>query len=244
MRIDEVLQTIDEGVHDPNIFKAVFMAGSPGSGKTTVSKKLFGGSGLKHLNVDDFYNLLRQAERSTGNVEHDYDAAWKKYEKREQNFLDGRLGLIIDGTGKNPEKMEKVKQKLEELGYETAMVFVNTSLETSIRRAEERARNPNSVDYGRRPDSHFIKDTWEKVQRGLGRLQGAFGERFFIVDNNRGDPNLEYVQKSLNKWLNAPPQSHVAKEWMKNELEAKTKSNLPTSPQSEKTKRDDNATEK
>jgi predicted ABC-type ATPase len=220
MRINEFSQPLDEGVYDPNIFKAVFMAGAPGSGKTTVSDKLFAGSGLKSLNVDDFYNYLRQSQKATGDPEKDYSAAWKKYSARQQNYLDGRLGLIIDGTGKNPTVMNDVKTKLEELGYETAMVFVNTTLDTSLERANQRAKQTGK-DYGREIDPNFIKDTWLRVQKGLGQLQSIFGNRFFIIDNNRGEPDTQYVQKSMNKWLGAPPQSHIAKEWIKNELQAK-----------------------
>lgn len=220
MRFNEFSQPLDEGVHDPNIFKAIFMAGAPGSGKTTISDKLFAGTGLKTLNVDDFYNYLRQSQKATGNPEQDYSAAWEKYRAREQNYLDGRLGLIIDGTGKNPTVMNDVKNKLEEMGYETAMVFVNTTLETSLERANQRAKRTGK-DYGREIDPNFIKDTWLRVQKGLGQLQSIFGNRFFIIDNNRGEPDTQYVQKSMNKWLGAPPQSHIAKEWIKNELQAK-----------------------
>jgi adenylate kinase family enzyme len=222
MRFNEFYQPLDEGVYDPNIFKAVFMAGSPGSGKTTIANKLFAGTGLKSLNVDDFYNYLRQTEKTTGDKEADYDAAWDKYRKREQNYLDGRLGLIIDGTGKNPIVMNDVKSKLEELGYETAMVFVNTTLETSLSRARQRASQVGK-DYGREIDPKFIEDTWLRVQRGLGQLQNIFGKKFFIIDNNRGEPNIGYVENSLDKWLKAPPQSHIAKEWIKNELQSKQK---------------------
>lgn len=222
MRFNEFYQPLDEGVYDPNIFKAVFMAGSPGSGKTTIANKLFAGTGLKSLNVDDFYNYLRQTEKTTGDKEADYDAAWDKYRKREQNYLDGRLGLIIDGTGKNPTVMNDVKSKLEELGYETAMVFVNTTLETSLSRARQRASQVGK-DYGREIDPKFIEDTWLRVQKGLGQLQNIFGKKFFIIDNNRGEPNIGYVENSLDKWLKAPPQSHIAKEWIKNELQAKQK---------------------
>jgi len=222
MRFNEFSQPLDEGVHDPNIFKAVFMAGSPGSGKTTVANKLFAGTGLKSLNVDDFYNYLRQSQKTTGNPEQDYSTAWEKYRLREQNYLDGRLGLIIDGTGKNPAIMNDVKSKLEELGYETAMVFVNTTLDTSIERATRRSQTPGK-DFGREIDPRFVKDTWLRVQKGLGQLQSIFGNRFFIIDNNRGEPDVSYVQKTMDKWLKAPPQSHIAKEWIKNELQARQK---------------------
>lgn len=224
MRISEIITEsvlpLEEGVHDPNIFKAVFMAGAPGSGKTTVANKLFAGSGLKHLNVDDFYNFLRQSQRASGEPEQDYSAAWEKYRSREKNYLDGRLGLIIDGTGKNPTVMNDVKSKLEELGYETAMVFVNTTLDTSLERTTSRSQTPGR-DYGREIDPRFVKDTWLRVQKGLGQLQSIFGNRFFIIDNNRGEPDVQYVQKTMDKWLKANPHSHIAKEWIKNELQAK-----------------------
>ena len=88
MLINEVTQPVTEGIHDPNIFKAVFMAGAPGSGKSTIAKKLFAGTGMKVLNVDDFYNYLRQTEKTVGEPEKDYATAWEKYRKREQNYLD------------------------------------------------------------------------------------------------------------------------------------------------------------
>ena len=38
----KLMDLLTEGVYDKGIFKAVFMAGGPGSGKTYVSSKLFG----------------------------------------------------------------------------------------------------------------------------------------------------------------------------------------------------------
>jgi len=215
MLIKEIYEPITEGIHDPNIFKAVFMAGSPGSGKTTIAKKIFGGTGMKFLNVDDFYNYLRQSEKTVGDPETDYTTAWEKYRKREKNYLDGRLGLVIDGTGKNPAIMRDVKSRLEGLGYETGMIFVNTTLQTSLERAKKRANQPGK-DAGRKIDPSFIKLTWERVQRGLGQLQNIFQERFFIVDNNSNinDVDISYVEKYMNNWLNTPPKSHIAKQWI------------------------------
>ena len=36
------MDLINEGVHDKGIFKAVFMAGGPGSGKTYMTQNIFG----------------------------------------------------------------------------------------------------------------------------------------------------------------------------------------------------------
>lgn len=215
MRFKE-FQPVEEGVNDPHIFKAVFMAGSPGSGKTTIANKLFKGSGLRELNVDKFWQYYTAKQDPK-----DYEHYWEKYSKQNELFKQGRMGLLIDGTAKNPEKMQKVKEELESLGYETAMIFVNTSLETSLNRTVNRAKQPGP-DYGREIDPEFVEDAWLKTQKGLGQLQSMFGQRFFIIDNNRGTPNISYVQKAIDKWLNAPPSSHIAKEWMKKEQQAKT----------------------
>ena len=45
-------QILAEGVYDPGIFKAFFLAGGPGSGKTFVTQSAFAGTGLKIVNSD------------------------------------------------------------------------------------------------------------------------------------------------------------------------------------------------
>ena len=55
-------QILREGVYDPGIFKAFFLAGGPGSGKTFVTRSAFGGTGLKLVNSDaSFERGLKKA---------------------------------------------------------------------------------------------------------------------------------------------------------------------------------------
>lgn len=216
MLINEITAPIEEGVYDPHIFKAVFMAGSPGAGKSTVANKLFAGTGLKTLNIDAFHHLFK-----TLNKAHDYERYRDLYKAQEENFLEGRLGLIVDGTARDPERMARAKSNLESLGYDCAMVFVNTSLEVSMSRVMQRMASPGK-DFGRKVDPEFVQDAWEKTQRGLGALQSMFGGNFFIVDNNRGEPNVGYVAKTMNRWLAQPPRSPAAREWMQQQMAAKS----------------------
>jgi hypothetical protein len=55
----------------------------------------------------------------------------------------------------------------------------------------------------------------------LGKLQGMFGQQFYIVDNNRGVPDLTYVTKSIDGWLAKTPSRPAAKEWIKQQQQAK-----------------------
>ena len=54
MKIYDILENhqIEEGPNDPAIFKAVFLAGGPGSGKSYVATKILSGLGLKPVNSD------------------------------------------------------------------------------------------------------------------------------------------------------------------------------------------------
>ena len=54
----KTFQELQEGVYDPNIFKAIFMAGGPGSGKSYVAKRTTSGLGLKMVNSDDIYEKM------------------------------------------------------------------------------------------------------------------------------------------------------------------------------------------
>ena len=218
MRINELISTIDEGLFDQNIFKAVFMAGAPGAGKSTIANKLFGGTGLKSLNVDTFWQLYNKLGK-----EGDYEKFWQMYKKQEGNYLAGRLGLLIDGTARNPEKMADVKAHLESMGYDCAMVFVNTSLDTALQRTVHRAGTPGK-DQGRTVDAEFVTSTWQQVQNGLGKLQGTFGQNFYIIDNNE-TPNVSYVDKAMRAWLAQPPRRPAATDWIKKQQAARTQGN-------------------
>lgn len=54
----KTFQDMQEGVYDPNIFKAIFLAGGPGSGKSYVVRKTTGGLGMKIVNSDDIYEKM------------------------------------------------------------------------------------------------------------------------------------------------------------------------------------------
>ena len=52
----QLILNLDEGVNDPAIFKAVFMAGGPGSGKSFIAGKTgLTSMGLRLINSDDVF---------------------------------------------------------------------------------------------------------------------------------------------------------------------------------------------
>jgi len=213
---------LQEGVYDPNIFKAIFLAGGPGSGKSYVVRRTTGGLGMKIVNSDDIYEkMLKDAglEASPEDIFSDKGQEIrlkaKATTKRMQgNFLEGRLGLIIDGTGKDYDKIARQVQGLKKLGYETYMIFVNTSLDTAQERNRMRSRTL--------PEKQ-VEAMWKEVQKNIGKFQSLFGTSgMIIVDNNdAGEDVFNKVWKRCMMLVKKKVTNHIAKRWINSELAKK-----------------------
>ena len=234
---------LSEGVYDQGVLKAVFMAGGPGSGKSFTAGKIFGvhpnakwasgtASGLKLVNSDPAFEMqLKKMGVSPSDLgsmsKEDFEAvtvgpdsprgiAKKMRDRAQDSYTGGRLGLVIDGTGDNYEKIKKKKAALEELGYDTYMIFVNTSEEVALERNRKRER--------KLPDE-LVSQIWGDVQKNLGRFQSLFGaENINIVDNTVYGPVPADVQKAVDKFVAAPVKNYRGKQWIENELRKKDRS--------------------
>jgi dephospho-CoA kinase len=215
-------QELQEGLYDPNIFKAFFLAGGPGSGKSFVARKTTGGLGLKIINSDPhFEKLIKGAGLSLNMPDAELDSreplrlrAKEVRDKRKSNYLEGRLGIIIDGTGKDADDLISQSNGLMELGYDTYMIFVNTSVDVALKRNAERARSvPTPIVVG----------AWKAVQNNIGRFSQHFtGGHFVVVDNNDvTEDELAKVQKIIRKLVRKKVTNTRATNWMAMELAKK-----------------------
>ena len=213
---------LQEGVYDPNIFKAIFMAGGPGSGKSYVAKRTTSGLGLKMVNSDDIYEKMLNDAGMEATPENIYSDKGQEIRGRAKgvtsrmkgNFLDGRLGLIIDGTGKDYDKIANQVGGLKRLGYECYMIFVNTSLDTAQEQNKKRKRTLPEKE---------VATMWNDVQSNIGGFQRLFGNsNFIIVDNNMaGEDVFSKVWKRCMLLIRKKVTNRIAKAWIAKELAKK-----------------------
>ena len=211
---------IQEGLYDPGIFKAFFLAGGPGSCKSYVTSRITPGLGLKNVNSDTaFENALKKAGLSldmpaSQEKERDEIRARSKRltAKRLDLYIMGRLGLVIDSTARDTKKIEIGLSALKRLGYDCYMIFVNTSLDVALARNAKRDRKV--------PRDITIK-SHKQIQANMGYLQRIFGmKNFIVIDNNKfNDDILEKSYKMVRKIVKKPIQNYTAKMWLKKELE-------------------------
>ena len=211
-------QELQEGLQDPNIFKAFFLAGGPGSGKSYVVRYSTGGTGLRVVNSDDvFEKYLKDAGLSMKMPPEEWEAnqkerarAKKVTKNRRDNYVEGRIGMVIDGTGAKYDEIRQQKADLEAIGYDTHMIFVNTSLDVALERNANRERTV--------PEDVAIT-SWKAVQGNIGKFSSLFRGSFVPVDNNQADDDIEMSTfKEVRRLLKKKVTNTRAKSWIEIEM--------------------------
>ena len=211
-------QFISEGVNDPAIFKAIFLAGGPGSGKSFIAGKTgLPALGYRVVNSDDAFESAMKKAGIKLDPEGIFSPKGQEIRgkaklltgKKQELYLKGRLGLVIDGTGRDHQKLMKQAKLMKSMGYDTMMLFVNTDKQTALKRNRERERSL--------PDAEVSK-MWETIQSNIGMFQTFFGkQRFLVVDNSNGkDYNKETLRayRDAVKFTNKPPETKIARSWI------------------------------
>ena len=216
---------LQEGVYDPGIFKAYFLAGGPGSGKSFVTANAFAGLGLKLVNSDDI--LTRYLNKEGLSLKMPEKEKEKRDELRQKAkittaartdlYLQGRLGMIMDGTARDYAKISTQQRLFKFLGYQTIMLFVNTSLDVALERNANRARSvPENI----------VKTNWNTVQSNMGKFQKLFQPaNFYVIDNSSSEKEL--VTTTLNRAASIvrrtmnSPHNFIAKQWIERQLRIK-----------------------
>ena len=127
-------------------------------------------------------------------------------------YIRGRLGLVIDATGRDYDVINR-QSMLQMLGYDSYMIFVNTSLQVAL----ERNRTRTKIN------TQALLEELANVQNNIGKFQNLFGRsNMIVVDNNNAKENeLLNVYKEVRRLINVPVRNYVAKKWVERELQLK-----------------------
>jgi len=189
-----------------------------------------GRTGLKYVNSDKFFEKqLKDNNIDAGDlqrIEKEDPALWDQIQgaspkslrniaKGKLNMLkgffeSGRIGMLVDGTGGKYNKMVRQKEAAEALGYDTMLLFVDTSEEIAVERNANRER--------KLPEQK-VRQLWSDVQNNKEGFQNLFGDKMVIVNNDKFGPPPEEVVEELNKFVSAPVQNPIGQVWIEDELE-------------------------
>ena len=201
-----LMQILKEAQGEP---KAIILAGAPGAGKGFILRGLDLG-GLKVLNVDNiFIEKLKQANVSLdlknatpeerSEQAKQMAAANKEFKGELQNVISGKQSFILDGTAASIRTTTKLKDELEEAGYDVFMLYVYTDLERSLMQNQDRFEKSGGKDRSLAPA--IVMSTWLSVTKNWAPYKQMFGDNFVSVANTLEDKKLKDVADVIKKYL-------------------------------------------
>jgi len=202
MRLKTYIQEsiLSEGIMDRGIFKAVFMAGTPASGKSYVLTKISDGAiEPRIVNTDKMTEFLKAFKAEDWfSVE---DTVKKTTKNQLSLYLNSMLPLWIDGTSSKASSLLKRSGILKSLGYDVALIWVDTSLETSLERAKKRFESG-----GREVEEKVIRKIFKELD-GLKSYYSSEFRNFTEILNDDGelvDKVVLQAYKKMSSFFNSP----------------------------------------
>ena len=189
--------------------KAVILAGAPGAGKGYTLRGLDLG-GLKTLNVDDIYvpmlkkaNITLDLKNATpeerSNQAKAMAAANKEFKANLDSTISNKESFVLDGTGASFNQTSKLKDQLEEAGYQVFMLYVYTDLERSLRQNQDRYEKSGGKDRSLAPG--IVMKTWKDVTQNYEPYKNLFGSNFVSVANTLEDQEISDLEDIMKTYL-------------------------------------------
>jgi predicted kinase len=185
---------------------AIFVCGSGGSGKSTLTKKHF--SEYIHIDVDIIYEellLLNKLGLKIKDFNESQSKLAKELFEKAKELNDEKLknailtgnNLVIDGIGRDSDIILNQRKYLENYGYDTFMIMVYTDLEICIDRVKSRERVYKQ---------EITEDSWYLAYNNIGTYKKEFGMKFKLIYTDIGNTNVDlndflHHQKSIKKVL-------------------------------------------
>jgi cytidyltransferase-like protein len=200
------------GLHENinrGVFKAIFVTGGPGSGKDIIIREAIPESRAVELNSSQAYDYLADKQKLS-----------EKTNDFRREAIRNRGPLIINGPADSIEKINHIKEELEDLGYSTLMVFVNTTNEVSQERNTKLSRMMvESIRY----------DKWSQAQKNKQLFSESF-DRFIQVDNTGSLESIEedITQTYLNihNFIEGKVYGDISLSWLEKHGKLNTSDNL------------------
>ena len=178
-------------------FRAIFVTGGPGSGKDIIIREAIAESRIVELNFVQAQEYLVDKQKLS-----------EKTNDFRRESIRNRGPLIINGPADDKDRISYIKEELEELGYETMMVFVDTSNEVSKER---------NSSLSRMMVESIRQDKWTKSQRNTKYFTESF--KTFAAFDNTGDldskeEDISEVYESTKEFLDSNTFGETAEDWL------------------------------
>ena len=199
----KIRQLLSESPSDKGAFKALFVSGPPGAGKTSIKKYVNLPSDIVVIDADT------TIARVTGNSNYDPKRDKSITMAVQDEFTDAVNDvspLLLDTVGNNERLMMRRINTLQRIGYDVAMIWVDVEESTSHKRIKKREE-----ETGRKVDPDFVSQVHQDKKYALPKYQTELGANFMYVSNET-EIDVSRIQEKTSKFFNSPVQNPKGQE--------------------------------
>ena len=179
--------------------------GGPGSGKDIIIREAIAEQNAVEMNVTLALNIL-----------NDKHKLYEQSANVRKEAIRNRLPVIINGTSSEEFGIVEIKEELEELGYETMMIFVNTTNEASKKRNELHERVLSES---------VRQERWNATQKIAEKFNGEFN-KYLEFDNSidlkeatelekaEKEQDITIIYEMCNWFFDTPVTNEIAESWL------------------------------
>lgn len=111
----------------------------------------------------------------------------------------GMLGLTINTTGREPDRIKALKDELEEAGYDTFMVFVGVSKPVATTRINDRRKFATDPKDTRPVTAAYFNAAYEAATKASSYYALLFGNQFAYIENNVPSKNAPVEEELVTE---------------------------------------------
>ena len=196
------------GIHESvnhGLFKAVFVSGGPGSGKDIIIREAIAEQNAVEITSTTAVAIL-----------NDKHKLYEFSRDTRREAIRQRLPLIITGTTNEQYNIIAIREELEELGYETLMIFVNTTNESSKLRNESHTRiMEESVRVHRWKETQIVAEKFNQEFKKYLEFDNSIdlnqANEFQISEK---EEDISIIYEMSNWFFDTPVENEIAESWM------------------------------
>ena len=194
VKLQEALKSGIKQIEHP--FKAFFILGPAGSGKTFMKDFMGLPQSFVPINTDDAvekvfpkFGLSLKFQDPPSGEEYDQKQEVRKLlqqavSDKTKRKINQALPLLFDTTGANPKKMKQIMRQLVDIGYDVAVFTINVPPEFSVETDQYRDRTVGSEI------AQQVTNAYQKNVVDQGTYAQMKGERGITILNDNPYPNL------------------------------------------------------
>lgn len=217
-----------DGTYPPELMKAVLVSGGFGSNKLFNPEIFSAGYDLKLIekgksisNYSKDLSFLQKPSKELDDLDYLREKTEQIKSNLDTNYIDSRLGLILDCTKLSPFDVFKYGNDLIDLGYDILMIYISTNLSIEYKEFFPTEEYPEGdfYEYYHHEHKHYFEINYFFSSNTFNRDHLFHHHNFEDSEDIIDRRTKKYFYKKIKEFINNPIVNPLSKKWIDQQLD-------------------------